>query len=62
MTYELVFETVKNDIKIPFATKEHRDKAYAKVTGADWRNDTIVLDSKIVNLAQVILVEKVDKE
>lgn len=61
MTYELVFETVKGEIRFPL-TKELRDMVFDKLREADWGTKTFHCNGTIINLAQVISVSKADKE
>ena len=60
MTYELVFETVKGEIRLPL-TKDLRDKAFEQLRATDWSVKTFHCNGTIINLAQVISVSKADR-
>ena len=60
MTYELVFESVKGEMRLPL-TKELRDKVFEQLRATDWSTKTFYCNGTIINLAQVISVSKADR-
>ncbi len=61
MIYELVFTTVKDEIRVPL-TKELRDKVFEELRATEsWSQKTFRCNGMVINLAQVISVSKAEK-